>query len=220
MSESIKLPTNTIFVGCTHLDHNKEFIWGVRGFTSVEQHNDFIVKEIVEYAKANPSATIVHLGDGFLNSTPERVTEYFRRLELPIYYIWGNHEGPTKQLYKKDIVESGYDYRMEIYPWSIDNVTFLGNQATFSIDKQSIFGHHFPLAVWNKSHHGIWHVHSHNHHTFPESHREYLHAKRLDVGVDSCLKYFSKPYITFSQLKKIMDNKNIHKVDHHGSTTT
>jgi calcineurin-like phosphoesterase family protein len=219
MHKSIKLGPDTIITGCTHLDHKKDFIWKARGFASPEDHANFVCREVADYYTANPHAHMIHLGDGFLNSTPERAKAYFARCGIQTYYIWGNHESPTTLLYNAEVDRIGFKYG-EVYPLTLYPVTFLGYQASFSIEGQLIVANHFPLSVWDESHHGAWMIHSHNHHSYPESHADHLDCKRLDCGVDSCLKYFGKPYITFAQLRTIMDRKNTHKVDHHGPETT
>jgi hypothetical protein len=219
MNKTIKLRPDTIFVGCTHCDHDKDFIWGKRGFTSAQEHSNWITREIISYRIDHPEAVMIHLGDGFLNSTSERALSYFHQWGMPIYYIWGNHESPTRPIYQAEVERIGFKIG-EVYPITVDNVTFLGTEATFSINKQLIFAHHFPLAIWDKSHHGIWSCHSHCHGSFADSLPNYLGAKRLDCGVDVCKQYFDKPYITFDQLKIIMDSKSAHKVDHHGPETT
>jgi calcineurin-like phosphoesterase family protein len=38
---------------------------------------------------------------------------------------------------------------------------------------------HFPFQVWNRSHHGAWHLHGHSHGNLAPS------GCRLDVGVDT-----------------------------------
>lgn len=221
-SRTIRLGPDTIFVGCTHLDHNREFVWQARGFSSVQEHTDWVCHEIAAYYEAYPMATMVHLGDGFLNSTPDRAAAYFRRWRMPVAYIWGNHESPTRKLYQAEVERIGFKVGepYPLTPESLLNVTFLGPQATFLIEKQQIFAHHFPLAVWDHSHHGAWHVHSHNHGSFAESLPDYLGCKRLDCGVDVAKKHFGVPYVTFRQLKRVMDQKRIHQVDHHNEATT
>lgn len=219
MNKAIKLAADTIIVGCTHINHAKSFVFEKRGYPTIQEHDDDICHEIRDYCMGHPTASMIHLGDGFLNSTPEKARAYFARWGIKTYYIWGNHEGPTHQLYQAELARIGFKTGA-IYPLDVATVTFLGKQATFYIDKQMIVANHFPLAIWDKSHHGAWHIHSHNHHSFPQSHADYLACKRLDCGVDSCLKYFGKPYMTFAQLKTIMDKKRVHQVDHHDSTTT
>lgn len=219
MTKSIKLNADTIIMGCGHVYHQRDFVWKARGFDSVQAHADFIARELADYYTAHPHATMIHLGDGFLNSTPEQAHAFFARCGIRTYYIWGNHEGPTSQLYKTEVARVGFKVG-EVYPLTLYPVTYLGYQAAFSIEGQLIIANHFPLSIWDKSHHGSWMIHSHNHHSYPESHADYYGCKRLDCGVDSCLKYFGKPYMTFAQLKAIMDRKNVHKVDHHGPETT
>lgn len=215
----IRLPESAIFHGCSHIDHKQPFIWQARGFASIEEHAERIISDIATYARDHPDAVLVYLGDGFLNSTPDRALTWFRRMALPVFYIWGNHEGPTRQLYSAEIARLGIE-RPEVYPLYIERVCFVGPQATLKVGDQLIYAHHFPAAVWDKSHHGTWHVHSHCHGSFADSLPEYLDAKRLDVGVDVCLKTFGRVLVTAHELKAIMDRKTVHAVDHHNRETT
>ena len=223
MNKPIILPKSAIFAGDFHLDHLQPFIWNARGFKSVEEHADFIVSEVASYYKANPDAVMVYLGDGFLNSTVERAIAYFAKLAIPMYYIWGNHEGPTSQIYKKEVYDYFNDDSIQVYPLRpavARNILFLGREAEFSVDRQRIHASHFAKEVWDKGHHGVWHIFGHSHHSLASGHRQYLEAKKLDIGVDSCIDYFKKPYMTYAQLKDIMDTKKVVPVDHHNRNTT
>jgi calcineurin-like phosphoesterase family protein len=62
---------------------------------------------------------------------------------------------------------------------------------------------HYGMRVWNKSHHGAWHLYGHSHGTLPP------YGKSLDVGVDDkTLTYEYRPY-SFDEIKQFMDNQNI-----------
>lgn len=73
-------------------------------------------------------------------------------------------------------------------------------------ERQLIVLCHYAFRVWNKSHHGSWHLYGHSHGSLPS------HGKSMDVGVDSC-NY--KP-ISIYEIKEIMESKEIATVDHHG----
>ena len=71
----------------THFNHNKEFIWKVRGFESCEEMNETLVERWNERVKDDDD--VYHLGDVMLGS-PDSI-EYIKRLNGRIHIIYGNH---------------------------------------------------------------------------------------------------------------------------------
>ena len=51
----------------THFGHDKDFIWGARGFENIEQHNQEIIKRWNEVVKKDD--IVYHLGDGMFKTT-------------------------------------------------------------------------------------------------------------------------------------------------------
>jgi hypothetical protein len=75
---------------------------------------------------------------------------------------------------------------------------------------------HYPLAVWNESHHGSWMIHSHSHGSYGAGLPTTLdQGKILDVGWD----VFNKP-VDFFEVKDIMDKKEKIYKDHHNEETS
>jgi calcineurin-like phosphoesterase family protein len=64
------------------------------------------------------------------------------------------------------------------------------------------------MRVWNKSHHGAWHLYGHSHGTLPDD----PNALSFDCGVD-CHNYTP---ISFEQVEAIMAKKTFKPIDHHG----
>ena len=94
--------TKIYFWGCTHIFHDPNWeipIWNSRGYKSVDEHAESIRYKI--NSTCSQSDILIHLGDGFLNSSPEKVESYLNSLNTNIYYIWGNHESSTYKLYLK-----------------------------------------------------------------------------------------------------------------------
>ncbi len=73
---------------------------------------------------------------------------------------------------------------------------------------QDIVMLHYSMRVWNKSHHGSWHLYGHSHGTLPDD----PNSLSIDVGVD-CHNY--QP-ISYDEIKSIMSKKEFKPVDHHG----
>ena len=80
-------------------------------------------------------------------------------------------------------------------------------------ESKSIVLCHYAMKIWNKSHHGVWHLYGHSHGTLPDD----PYSMSFDVGVD-CHDF--KP-LGFDDIKKIMDKKKKFKpIDHHNASTT
>ena len=65
---------------------------------------------------------------------------------------------------------------------------------------------HYPMEVWDKMHHGAWHLHGHCHGSLPAV------GKRLDVGIDNHPDF---QIFTFEEVKAHMDKQEIVIKDHH-----
>ena len=66
---------------------------------------------------------------------------------------------------------------------------------------------HYPLAKWNKSHHGSWNLHGHCHGDMNDFEKDQC-ALRLDVGTD-CFNYTP---ISYEQVKAIMKQKELKSI--------
>lgn len=74
----------------THFCHSKSFLYGVRGFSSVEEMNEAIVERWNSVIPEGQDTTIYHLGDIALSDTETAIT-YIKRLNGTIRWIRGNH---------------------------------------------------------------------------------------------------------------------------------
>ena len=61
------------FTSDTHFNHDKEFIYGSRGYKDRYEHNDALIAKINEVVR--PQDTLIHLGDFCLNITPPEFEE-------------------------------------------------------------------------------------------------------------------------------------------------
>jgi calcineurin-like phosphoesterase family protein len=76
------------------------------------------------------------------------------------------------------------------------------------VGNQMIVLCHYAMRVWNKSHHGTWHLYGHSHGSLPDD----PNSLSFDVGVD-CHDY--KP-LEFEDVARIMKKKTWKAIDHHG----
>jgi calcineurin-like phosphoesterase family protein len=58
--------------------------------------------------------------------------------------------------------------------------SWLSNLAEISIHGQPIVICHYAMRVWNRSHHGAWHLYGHSHGNLPDT-----PSLSMDVGVDT-----------------------------------
>lgn len=223
MRKPIKLnkEQNIYFVSDLHLGHNKPFVVQARGFTNVIEHNKFIIDNINQHVGEND--ILFNLGDFALYSDTVQVTDYFNRINCKnIYYVWGNHEGSTTQIYHEAVKEQYGKYDIEVYPLTWNNVTFIGNYSKIRVGKKETTLSHFAPRLWDKSHHGTFAICGHSHGSFPEILPSHSINKVVDVGVDVALTYFDRQKVVFSweDILEIMETKMVVSVDHHDESTT
>lgn len=77
-----------------HFCHDRDFIYKPRGFNSVHEMNEQIIKNFNEVVNWDDDLYI--LGDCFLNDNEEGMS-YMRRLPGKKHIIWGNHCTTTRQ---------------------------------------------------------------------------------------------------------------------------
>lgn len=140
--------------------------------------------------------TVYHLGD-FAFCEAWLISKYLDRLHFKnMYFLWGNHDRSMETYFKK----GKYGPAFKI----------IGDLAEIKVNGQNIVLCHYAMRVWNKSHHGSWHLYGHSHGTLPDD----PNALSMDVGVDTN-SYF--PY-SFEDVAQRMAKKTFKPVDHHGKT--
>lgn len=102
------------FTSDLHFNHDREFIYGPRGFKSVKESNDALITNWTKTVQ--PTDDIYVLGDFFLGKDPEYVKRILRVLPGKIHLILGNHDTPTKiKIYEaaRNVVEIVYATMVE-----------------------------------------------------------------------------------------------------------
>lgn len=83
----------------THFGHDREFLWGPRGFTSSQEHDEAVIKNWNETVSAED--IVYHLGDLMLGDNLYGI-ECVKRLNGHIKLIRGNHDTDARwKLYEK-----------------------------------------------------------------------------------------------------------------------
>lgn len=141
-----------------------------------------------------PDDMIYHLGDFAFYKDQRKTRNVLRRLNGNKVLILGNHdeylEPETLRMF------SSVHKMLEIKVPDPD------------VGKQKIVLLHYSMNVWNKSHHGSWHLFGHSHGTLQDN----PNSLSFDVGTD-CHGYTP---ISYEQVKKIMSKKTFKPIDHHG----
>ena len=77
-----------------HFNHNREFIWKARGFTSVQEMNEEIIKR--HNALVRPDDDVYILGDSSLGGGDEQILAankaLIEQLNGKLHIIRGNHD--------------------------------------------------------------------------------------------------------------------------------
>lgn len=216
MYRIIKLPKDKkiYFVSDLHINQDKEFVYGERGFSSGEEHDEYIYESIKSIS--DQDSILINLGDSCFRDND---TWHFNRLAaIPFYkhyHIWGNHPSGAKQVYKSEVAARYGDSDLQVYPLEYKNVTFLPPIQNFTWGDQFIVCSHFPLSIWDHCKDGSWHLNGHCHGSFNETRGNCGFGKTLDVGVDTALQYNNEPFWDIKWIKTLMDLSDVFKRDGH-----
>ena len=133
------------FTSDLHFCHDRQFIYGPRGFSSIKEHDETIVKNWNSIVQSDD--TVYILGDLMLNDN-EKGIEYLRQLNGFKFFIRGNHDADNRtQLYQDNGIPfigdahymkyNGYHFYLSHYP------TLTGNLEKESLKQMTLnlFGH-------------------------------------------------------------------------------
>lgn len=198
-----------------HLGHDREFIWGKRGFKSSVEHESWLITNlrinIIKFFEENPDKNLIifHLGDlSFNDAECDRAKKFFD-LELlndnlEVYTTPGNHSFNLLKL-------ENTEYNDNIFPeqGTITIANAPGRQAY----KNLIYSH-YPLLNWPSRANGVICGHCHGNETclnLPERNNieTVKLGKILDCGVDNALKNSKNQrcYFTIAEIQKILQQK-------------
>jgi len=112
-------------------------------------------------ASVKANDILYFLGD-FCIGSKVRALEHRKQIRCEkIFAVPGNHDKQIRKL-------------TEEFSW-------LSNLAEISIHGQPIVICHYAMRVWNRSHHGAWHLYGHSHGNLPDT----PSSLSMDVGVDT-----------------------------------
>lgn len=185
----------------THFGHNKEFIYGARGYTSPQEMNTDMIRVINETVGEN--GILLHLGDFCLNTDREGYLDIMDQLRVKeVWMIWGNHNNPIQRSYGGTVEQVAGCHRGTM-------VKFWGHYLTMRHSKHFYVCFHFPIQSFDGMSQGAMHLcgHSHGHHQL--SRPEDTTHKILDCGWD----VHRRP-ISMKEINHIMSMKHINNTHH------
>lgn len=174
-----------LYTSDTHFGHENIIKYCARPFANKDEMDRELVK--LWNTKVAPDDEVYHLGDFSFGSSAD-VIRIRKQLNGKIYLIKGNHEKPALNAW------ACFDWIKDVYEVKDGN--------------QRIWLSHYAHRVWNKSHHGVWHLYGHSHGTLPDD----PNSLSIDIGVD-CHNF--EP-LTKEEIQVIMDKKTWKPKDHHG----
>lgn len=198
-----QLSHNSYFLGCAHLQHKNltrgESTWPpgniTRDFDTTIQMTQAVMDSL-QIIKEND--TLFILGD-MMFGHKDKFQYYIDNIPTKkLVYLYGNH---CVWLRNKPHLHS--------------NFLWIGDYLEMFYNKTLVCMFHYPIFIWNESHHGAFQICSHSHGSFKPSRPETkTNGKILDVGWD----VFHKP-IHIDEIAQIMSLKQNIPLDHHNAET-
>jgi calcineurin-like phosphoesterase family protein len=207
------------FVSDTHFGHNKDFVYGKRGFANVGEHDSALIHTI--NATVGENDILVHCGDFSLNTSRERFDQILDELNCrSIYYLWGTHNSPSHAAYFEQLKFLYPNCEgIEVYPLRYRNLMFVGDYLEIEVTYQKSSAHiggknivccHYPIQEFNNAKRGYWMLCGHSHYGNPLTRAGNPSGKYLDLGWEG----HGKP-LSFAEVSEIMSKKEVLQISHH-----
>lgn len=190
---------NIFFASDYHQGHENVIKFDKRPFKDINEMDEVLINNWNKVVEKD--SIVFYLGDLSMRSKIEKTKWFVEQLNGKIHFILGNHD-KEKEIRKLNRFESISDYiHLEVKDDE--------NPRKY----QEIMMMHYPILQWNKSHYGAIHLHGHSHMSLMKNPEFdwYYKRKVLDIG---CNGHNYTP-LSYQQIKDIMLNKGIEKIDHH-----
>lgn len=182
------------FTSDQHFGHANVLNYCARPFATIAEHDDTLV---ARWNARVSDRDVVHVLGDFALCRPDHAAEIARQLRGHKHIVWGNHDKRSRRDKRfLDCFESHHDL-----------VTVKVQDADAPDGVQCVVLCHFAMKVWDKSHHGAWHLYGHSHGSMPDD----PYSRSLDVGVD-CWDYAP---VSYDEVKAKMALKTWRSVDGH-----
>lgn len=184
-----------------HLGHANILRFDNRDFRTIREHDEFLIKMCMKTLKKGDN--FYYLGDFALTSKPiaKGYIETLASSGANLFFIKGNHD-------KYDNIGLFQTYG-----------AYLGEKKTVKIDYKGdvypIVMDHFANRVWDRSHHGVYHLYGHSHDKLEKE----PWGRSMDCGIMSAFRIKGEySLFSFEDIHNILKNRPIKVIDHHGKT--
>jgi calcineurin-like phosphoesterase family protein len=126
------------FTADEHYGHDKEFLWGFRGFNNIEEHDNELIRR--HNACTTKNDITIHAGDFALHGNKREVIQikYIKRLNGNHIFLKGSHDRWLKGWQASHIWQK-------------------------QIDGQFVVVCHYAMRTWHRSHYNSWQLYGHSH---------------------------------------------------------
>lgn len=196
--------SRVFFTSDLHFFHEniRKFCPASRGqWNSKEEMNEGLIKAWND--RVGQDDIVYNFGDFCFSPNYDALKNLFERLNGQQHFMFGNHDKSMKthigRLKSDGILGSKI---IDVKDYTAEN-----------IEGQAIRMMHFPMAVWERNHHGSWNLYGHCHGSYKAI------GKQLDVGFDSNdfgeIPWQERGPWSFDQIKRVLDKREIVVQDHH-----
>lgn len=206
---------NIKFCSDFHYGHDKEFLYGKRGFVNPYEHMLWLERQLDGLDKND---LLIVLGDVGLSVGPQPIIDFIRSFKCETLMVWGNHNSGVKQLYDAALPEELQDH--EVYPLNIThNVTMLGDSAMLIIDNKRYYLTHMCPLVWPELSRGAVAICGHSHgslkginaYASPDD----VYGQILDCGVENAMSANGTAFFDIEEVDTILAGRKKGGLDHH-----
>lgn len=191
-----------------HLYHDRDFIYGPRGFKSCADMTTAILRAWRD--NVGPHDTLFLLGDTMFGiGGDQRLMDLF--IDMPygdLYLMPGNHFSGYKQCFDQLTQKHGAtSFPLEpSFGHQSKHLHFIPNYFECFINQQPFVMSHYPILSWNGYSKGSYLLYGHVH-----GNLKHDLGKAMDMGIEKC----PRPQ-SFWDIDKFMKAKPIKIVDQHG----
>ncbi len=195
-----------------HYGHDKEFLYGPRGFYNAEDHIMWLDSQI---ASLDPNDLLICLGDVGLSIGPQPIIDFINRIPCETLMVWGNHNSGVYQAYKNNLPQ-GFE-NCEVYPLKISkNITMMGESFLLDVDRDRFFCTHMSPLVFHDQNRNRVCICGHSHGNLKQINPDRDDfGKILDCGVENAKAYNGTAFFDIDEVVSILSRKKPSSLDHH-----
>ena len=186
------------FTSDLHFDHRNVIQYDNRPWSTVEEMNNSLIKNINDTVKCPDSLYI--LGDITLHSKTKRIVELMDQIRCKnVFLIKGNHDNLKPEAKEKFVWVKDY-FKLKYFDESTKT-------------KYKFILCHYPMCSWDGKETGVIHLHGHTH---IEGHTSCSHPSKINVGI-MIPEYNYKPVSIEQIIQRVVTKNYIHVMeDEHG----